>query len=212
MLEDDLLFGESLTDLLEDASYEVVYCPNGQDALDATFAERFDLYLLDINVPLLNGISLLSELRGAEDTTPAIFLTSHREKSMLEKGFLSGCDDYLKKPFDNEELLFRIEAILKRTQKIQSQSIGFLSHDALHKQIFYQDKALELSKKEYELLLLLMQHADATVPKELIIEKLWSVSEGGSTGAIRVYINRLKQLLPEMRIENIRGVGYKLVS
>jgi len=212
LLEDDLLFGESLTDLLEDASYEVVYCPNGQDALDATFAERFDLYLLDINVPLLNGISLLSELRGAEDTTPAIFLTSHREKSMLEKGFLSGCDDYLKKPFDNEELLFRIEAILKRTQKIQAKNIGFLSYDALHKQIFYKDIALELSKKEYELLLLLMQHADATVPKELIIEKLWSVSEGGSTGAIRVYINRLKQLLPEMRIENIRGVGYKLVS
>ena len=89
LLEDDLLFGETLTDLLEDAGYEVMHSPNGQSALDATFKHRFDAYLLDINVPLIDGVSLLKELRDADDNTPAIFLTSHKDKEMLERGFLS---------------------------------------------------------------------------------------------------------------------------
>jgi DNA-binding response OmpR family regulator len=87
-----------------------------------------------------------------------------------------------------------------------------LEHDSEHKTILYDSKVLELSKKEYELLLLLMNHFNSIVPKELIIDELWSVSKGGSDGALRVHINRLRQLLPSMEIKNIRGIGYKLVS
>ena len=211
LLEDDLLLGETLVDLLEDEDYEVLHFTNGQTALDATFESKFDLYLLDINVPLIDGLSLLSDLRKAEDTTPAIFLTSHKDKESLERGFSSGGDDYIRKPFDNDELLWRIGALLKRTQKDELLSVGKLIHDKVHKTIFYDGEVLELSKKEYEFLLLLMKHVNAAVPKELILDELWSASEGGSDGAIRVYVNRLKSLLPELTIENIRGVGYRLV-
>ncbi|MBL0708560.1 MAG: response regulator transcription factor [Sulfurimonas sp.] len=212
LLEDDLLFGESLVDLLEENAFEVLHLKNGQDALDASFEQKFDLYLLDINVPLIDGLTLLRELREADDKTPAIFLTSHKDKEMLKNGFKSGADDYIKKPFDNDELLFRIAAVLKRTLYSKVKCIKLLCHDEVHKRILYDKKELELSKKEYQLLVLLMKHVDNTVPKELINDELWSASQMSSDGAIRVYINRIKQMLPQMSIENIRSIGYKLVS
>ncbi len=211
LLEDDPLFGETLVDLLEESSYEVSHFTNGQDALDATFERKFDIYLLDINVPLIDGISLLSELRGADDNTPAIFLTSHKDKVMLEKGFSSGCDDYINKPFDSDELLFRIKALIKRSSSSIPASIGDFTHNIMHKSISYKGSLLELSNKEYMLLVLLLKHQNENVPKELISDTLWTSSESMSDGAIRVYINRLKQILAEVKIENIRGVGYKLV-
>ncbi len=212
LLEDDTLFAETLVDLLEEDGFEVNHFPNGQDALDATFTSKFDAYLLDINVPLIDGLSLLHELRGADDNTPAIFLTSHKSKDMLENGFLSGGDDYMTKPFDADELILRLKAVLKRSKKSEPKLLGKLSHNELHKTIYHDGNELDLSKKEYELLMIFMSHVDKVVTKELIYEELWSSSEGGSDGAIRVYINRLKQLLPDMKIENIRGVGYRLVS
>jgi DNA-binding response OmpR family regulator len=211
LLEDDFLFGETLVDLLEGEGYEVKHFANGQDALDATFSSKFDVYLLDINVPIINGTTLLGELRGSNDNTPAIFLTSHKDRETLELGFEKGADDYMMKPFDMNELLLRLKAILKRTQKNVNINVGKLSHDTLHKRVLYDGEELELSKKEYELLVLLMNDIDAVVTKEIIFSELWSSAEGGSDGAIRVYINRLKQLLPDMQIENIRGIGYKLV-
>ncbi len=212
LLEDDILLAETLIDLLEDNDYEVSHMPNGQKALDTTFSEKFDIYLLDINVPLIDGVTLLKELREADDTTPAIFLTSHKDKEMLKNGFLSGADDYITKPFDSDELLFRVNALIKRTKRNTIECINLLCHDELHKTFFYDKEELDLSKKEYDLLLLLLQHVNSAVPKELIIDELWNSSESGSEGAIRVYINRIKQLLPQMKIENIRGIGYKLVS
>ncbi len=212
LLEDDQLLAETLVDLLEDEDFEVTHVPNGQEALNSTFKNKFNLYLLDINVPLIDGITLLKELRDSDDNTPAIFLTSHVDKEMLRSGFLSGADDYITKPFDSDELLLRITALLRRNKPDKVQCIGLLCHDEIHKRILYDKRELELSKKEYELLLLLMSHANAPVPKELILDELWSSSESGSDGAIRVYINRIKQLLPNVKIENIRGIGYKLVS
>ena len=212
LVEDDLLFGETLIDMLEDEGHCVKHVPNGDDALETTYKEKFDLYLLDINVPLLDGLSLLKALREAGDNTPAIFLTSRKDKESLQKGFLHGGDDYLTKPFDMDELLLRIEALLRRTKGKEVECVGLLCHDAEHKCIRYDGKALDLSQKEYGLLLLLMQHANEIVPKELILDNLWSSASGGSDGALRVYINRLKQLLPNVVIENIRGIGYRLVS
>lgn len=212
LLEDDQLLAETLVDLLEDENYDVIHTPNGQEALDITFKNKFDVYLLDINVPLINGITLLKELRDSNDNTPAVFLTSHKDKEMLTNGFLSGADDYITKPFDNDELLLRISALTRRNKPNKTECVAMLCHDKIHKRILYHDKELDLSKKEYELLLLLMTHADASVPKELIIDELWSSSESGSDGAIRVYINRIKHLIPDLKVENIRGIGYKLVS
>ena len=212
LLEDDLLFAETLIDLLEEENYEITHAPNGQVALDKIYDAKFDIYLLDINVPLINGVTLLEELREADDNTPAIFLTSHKDKETLKKSFQSGADDYLTKPFDNDELLLRLEALLRRVKKDTKECVSLLCHDEQYMRFFYDHTELELSRKEYELLVVLMKHVNNPVPKELIFSELWSASETPSDGAIRVYINRLKQLIPQMKIENIRGIGYRLVS
>jgi DNA-binding response OmpR family regulator len=210
-LEDDLLFGESLVDLLEEYNYEVTHVKNSHDALDMTYKQKFDLYLLDINVPLINGITLLKELRASQDKTPAIFLTSHKEKEMLIEGFNSGADDFITKPFDNDELLLRLNAIVQRNKPKNVECLGLLCHDEQYKRISYDKQDLDLSKKEYLLLLLLMRHVNKPVSKELMQDELWSNADVGSYGAIRVYINRIKQVLPNINIENIRGFGYRLV-
>jgi DNA-binding response OmpR family regulator len=211
LLEDDLLFGETLVDLLEENDYEVTHVPNGQSAIDATYDNNFHIYILDINVPLIDGVTVLKELRESQDSTPTVFLTSHKDKEMLTKGFMSGADDYITKPFDSDEFLLRLRALLRRCKSSSVECIGLLCHDETHQRILYDEVELDLSKKEYALLLLLMKHANNTVPKELISDELWSISQTGSDGAIRVYINRIKHLLPQMNIENIRGIGYKLV-
>ncbi len=212
VLEDDLLLGETLVDLLEDAGMEVTHVTNGQLALDTIYKQKFDLYLLDINVPRIDGVTLLKELRDSNDDTPTIFLTSHKEKEMMKSSFISGGDDFINKPFDSDELLLRISALLKRSKKNSIECVDLLCHDEVHKTIMYDGVELDLAKKEYELLLLLMKHPNKTVTKELIISELWSSADLHSDGALRVYINRVKQLLPKLNIENIRGVGYKLVS
>lgn len=211
LLEDDLLFGESIVDVLEEEGFAAVLCRNGQEALDATYQNQFDLYLLDINVPLLDGLSLLRELRRADDPTPAIYLTSHTEIGVLSEAFEIGADDYLKKPFDTHELIVRIHALLRRTKGKSLASAGDLSLDEHHKCIRMGEKELALSLKEYQLMALFIRNAGEIVTKEMIMDALWSPSEMISDGAIRVYVNRLKQEIRSERIVNIRGVGYRLV-
>jgi len=212
LLEDDLLFGETLLDFLEEEGLEVHLCRNGQEAIEATYEGLFDLYLLDINVPLLNGLELLKALRQADDTTPAIYLTSHQDKETMTQGFENGADDYLKKPFDMDELLLRITALLRRSKGTLTHCVGPLCLDEEHKTVELDGRVLALTVKEFQLLALMMRHADKVVTKEMIMAELWSASENVSSGAVRVYINRLKNELGPTMIANIRGVGYRLVS
>jgi len=212
LLEDDLLLGETVEDLLDEEGYSVHWCKNGQEALDASFEHRFDLYLLDINVPLIDGLTLLKELRSADDNTPAIYLTSHQEKAVMQEGFESGVDDYIKKPFDNDELLLRIHALLRRTQGKANKCTGLLCIDAKRSVIYEDKKVLSLSRKEFTLLSLLIENGEKVVSKEMISDALWSHNSSASDGSIRVLITRLKQELHAVSIENIRGIGYRLVS
>lgn len=212
LLEDDLLFGESLQDFLEEEGFEITLCRNGQEALERTFEESYDLYLLDINVPMVNGLELLGDLRRADDETPAIYLTSHQDKETMTEGFEQGADDYLKKPVDMDELLLRINALLRRSKGKPTKRVGELCLDEAHKTISCNGAMLNLTLKEYQLLSLLMQNSDQVVTKEMIITALWNASEEVSDGAIRVYVNRLKSEVGSMRIENVRGIGYKLVT
>jgi len=212
LLEDDLLFGETLEDFLEEEEFEVTHCRNGEEAIALTYANKFDIYLFDINVPLIDGVTLLDELRSTNDCTPAIFLTSYSDKETLSRAFEKGGDDYLKKPFDMDELLLRIKALMRRNKGKEKLCLKELCLDNKHKRVTYKDQEIRLASKEFLLLALLMRHTDEVVSKEMIIEALWSPSESVSDGAIRVYINRLKQELESFSIENIRGVGYRFVS
>ncbi len=212
LLEDDLLFGETLQDFLEESDCIVTHCRNGEEALEMTYENRFDLYLLDINVPLVDGLTLLSELRSANDSTPAIYLTSYTDKETLARAFENGADDYLKKPFDMDELILRINALMRRTKGKSKLCVKELCVDDKHKRVTYKDKEIRLAAKEYQLLKLFLNNVNEVVTKEMILESLWNSSESVSDGAIRVYINRLKQELSDFSIENIRGVGYRFVS
>ncbi len=212
LLEDDLLLGETLEDLLDEEGYTLTWCKNGQEALDASFNAKFDLYIFDINVPLINGLTLLSELRSADDMTPTIYLTSHQEKSIMQEGFENGADDFIKKPFDSDELLLRIQALLRRTQGRVKECSGVLCIDPDRYVIYENKEELTLSKKEYTLLALMMDSEGKTVSKEMIIDALWPHNASVSDGSIRVLINRLKQELSSVEIQNVRGIGYRLVS
>jgi DNA-binding response OmpR family regulator len=212
-LEDDALFAQSICDCLEELNFDVSHFSNGEDALSASYELQFDVYLLDINVPLINGLTLLEELRDSDDKTPAIFLTSHNDKDTLLKGFEVGVDDFIKKPCDVDELLARINALVKRSGKNSDNilHVKTLSLNDEKRSVIYKDNELILSNKEYDLLKLLALHVDSVVTKDMIINTLWSRSEDVSDGSIRVYITRLKNAMPFLEITNIRGLGYKLV-
>lgn len=171
------------------------------------------MYLLDINLPSQSGIELLQEFRTNDINTPAIFLTSHKEKEVLNVAFSSGCDDYIKKPFDNDELLLRIEAVLNRYKSIKKNVIKItdeIAYDPKTLTLECLNSSEKLTQKLATLLELFLENRNKIVSKELIIETLWSEDEECSDGSLRVYIARLKNLLGKECIENTKGVGYKL--
>lgn len=119
LLEDDPLLSATLLDLLRAEGFEVVHAIDGEEALEISYAQKFDLYLLDINVPLLNGIDFLKLLRDSGDLTPAFFISALRDIKTISQAFDTACDDYIKKPFDFDELLVRIKAhIVKKIPKL----------------------------------------------------------------------------------------------
>lgn len=211
ILEDDELFLETLEDFLSDEGFVVKCAKDGEEVLDYCFEEKYDLYLLDINVPKISGIDLLKRLREANDTTPTIYLTSHKDKDMLTKGFLSGCDDYLKKPVDLDELLLRINSLLKRSGKFKEQIelIDDLVFDVKNRRLLKGQDDLNLTSKVIDLLELFLEQKDSIITKEMIINRLWSYNEDYSEGSIRVYINNLKKIFGKDSIKNLKGIGYK---
>lgn len=208
LLEDDLLFAESLDDFLDEEGYEVHTVHNPNQALELTYSQKFDLYLLDINLPIMSGIEFLDALRQSGDVTPAIFLTSYQDKEVMKEGFLKGGDDYLKKPVDLEELALRIYSLMKRYKGEKKQCINDVCIDIEQKRVYKAGRALEVSLREFELIALLFRNKDKVVSKEMILQALWNSDEEGSDGAIRVYITRLKKILDTESLKNVRGLGY----
>ena len=211
LLEDDELFASSLIDFLDDEGFEVDHSTHIEKFLDMTYCKYYDLYLLDINIPDGSGLDMLKDLRDSNDNTPAISLTSYKDKETLKDGFKNGADDFITKPIDLDELMYRIDAILKRVGKQTSLiKIEDLVYNPMTKEIFKDNIALKLPIKVLELFELLYANRSKVVSKEQIIDKLWGIDEQYSEGSIRVYINKIKQLLNQNSVENIKGVGYKL--
>ena len=209
--EDDILFAQTLEDFLTEEGYAVDLCHSGTEAEDRCYEKRYDLLLLDIHMPGLGGIDLLRAIRRSGDATPAIYLTSYREKEMLMAGFDAGADDYLRKPVDLDELRMRIVSVLRRANKLQETiRIGRYTYDKQQKLLSGAQHAIPLSAKLAALLDLLSEHPDTVVTKEQIKSHLWAWDETPSDGALRVYINELKKILGREHIENIKGRGYRL--
>ncbi len=210
LLEDDELFCETLCDFLQEEDFFVRSVSNGQEALEEVYKNSFDLFLLDVKVPKINGFDFLKLLRDSGDETPAIFITSLTSIESLSKGFLVGGDDYLKKPFELEELLIRINALLKKRKKEELFKIDdTFTLDIKRKQLYKNGEILDLHLKDIQLLTLLVQNKGKVVTKDMILQTLWPPGEEPSFGAIRVYVNNLKKIFSKERIKNIRGIGYK---
>jgi DNA-binding response OmpR family regulator len=208
LVEDDLILGETIAELLEAESYVVVWVKDGQMAIDETFVAKFDLFLFDVNIPFINGFELLRQLREGGDITPAIFITANVDINSLKKGFDVGADDYIKKPFDCDELLIRIKAILKKSFKSYDSKIKYndLVYDTDTQRLLKNNKYIHLTPSETSLLEYLLKNLDKIVTKDELIEQIHDDFEG-SVEALRVWISKLKKL--GFNITNIRGIGYR---
>ena len=208
LLEDDSLFNETLQDFLEEEGFFLDTALDPYSALELTYERNYDLYLFDVNLPYESGFDLLHKLRQSGDVTPTIFLTSRDDKASLTQGFETGADDYMKKPIDLDELLLRIQALLRRQVRKERMTIGDYSLDMVGKTLFHNDKELDVTKKAVELLVLLVQADGEVVSSDTIKNRLWAAGQNASDGSLRVYITQLKKYFPDA-IVNIRGVGYK---
>lgn len=205
LLEDDEMLSQTLISLLAMEGYEVKRAATGSEVFERTFEEKFDLYLFDVNVPDENGFEVLSQLRGAGDTTPTFFITALSDIGSLARGFEVGANDYIKKPFDLDEFLIRIRAVLKRVhKKVRYGDIVFVPETG---EILRNGGECDLSPVERSVFALLIGNIERTVPKEMFYELM----EKPSDTALRVYIAHLKQKL-DLKIVNIRSVGYRLES
>lgn len=211
ILEDDTLFAESLEDFLQEEDFSVTLAKDGEEALELVYEKHFDLLLLDVNVPHINGFEFLSTIRANQKNTPAIFITSFKDKESIKRGFLKGADDYLTKPVDLDELHLRIVALLRRTHKLTDTiMIGEATYLPNEGTIMIDGVKQSLSKKVILLLELLLENQNTLVSTTRIYEHLWAWDETPSASSLRVYINELKKIIGKTHIINHKGIGYKL--
>lgn len=212
LLEDDFILNEIIEEHLVSQNYEVVTTYNGNEAQELLYSQTFDLLLLDVNVPDINGFELLSDLRVQNIKTPAIFITSLNMADDMQKGFDSGCDDYIKKPFELKELDLRINN-LKRLFNIYPLTLINISQnvnlDTQNLMITKDEEKIHIAKKECEVLQYLINNSTKTVSIEELSLNLWAYEETPNASTIRTYIKNLRKILGEEQILNIRGVGYR---
>ena len=212
LLEDDEILNEVIGSFLIKKGYEVCSVYDGEEAEDELYKNSFDLLLLDVNVPNISGFELLKNLRAQNINTPAIFLTSLNDTEDLKEGFLSGCDDYIKKPFEFEELDLRIENI-KRLYKIDSLHIEKISqhivYDYNSSSLHVEGKIHTLSKKETQILEYFLKNRGRTISIEELGLNIWSYEDRPTDSTIRTYIKNLRKILINDIITTLKGVGYR---
>lgn len=211
LLEDDPILSDILLYHLKNSLHEPLHVSDGNAALDVLNSQKFDLLILDINVPQKNGLEVIKEIRSYKDTTPAIIITAFQDTAHLKKGFENGCDDYIKKPFDLEELDLRIKNIQKRFGITGDDEVAIEEGISLMRsknRLHVSDKVYVLAPKECEVLLYLSLRKHKVVSIEELIQNLWEYESMPSDATIRVYIKNLRNLLGKDKIHNIRGNGY----
>jgi DNA-binding response OmpR family regulator len=216
LLEDDANLNETITEYLEEHGYRVDAVYDGYEAQDRLYEKRYDLLLLDVNIPGIDGFELLKEARREGIKAPAIFITSLSSVDDLETGFKSGGDDYIRKPFALKELLIRIETLIKRSFfHEEHETIPItetLRYDVKNGALMDGDHAIQLGVKEGKLLKLLLKFPDEVIAHERIFKHLWDYEETPSDTSLRTYIKNLRKIIGKDRIVSIKKQGYKYVS
>jgi len=210
LLEDDVILQEIMEEYLVEKGYSVESFFDGEKALDAIGEGSYDLLLLDVNVPNIDGFEILAYLRDIGNTTPTIYITSLAGIEDLKKGFALGADDYLKKPFDLEELDARISHIMKlyRLQdEIEFDGMKFIPK--AH-QIIIDGTAHEMRQKEAQVLEYFIKNSGKIISSDEIIENVWDDEHIPTPATIRTYIKNLRKLFGEKEyFDNIKGEGYR---
>ena len=216
LLEDDDNLNDTVTEFLIEKGYEVVSVYDGYEAQEKLYESKYDLLLLDVNTPGINGFDLLKEAREEGVSTPAIFITSLDSVDDLEKGFDSGCDDYIRKPFVMKELYIRVETLLKRAFYHESKELIEISkdigYDTKNNELIINEETVSLGHKESMLLKLFMKNEEQVIVHERIYKHLWDYDEEPSDTALRTYIKNLRKIIGKERIVSIKKQGYKFIT
>jgi two-component system, OmpR family, response regulator len=220
LAEDDSNLGNLLRNYLTVKNFETNLFVNGIQSLESFSKEQYDICILDIMMPEMDGLSLAREIRKINPSIPIIFLTARSQKEDILEGFRSGADDYITKPFSMEELLYRIQAILKRTtgtitrKKKDSYTIGSYKFDPLKQLLTIRNQTIKLTTKESELLELLCQHGNEILERNFALKSIWIDDNYFNARSMDVYITRLRKYLKNdaaVKILNVHGRGYKLI-
>ena len=221
LAEDDKNLGTILKAYLEAKGYKTILAVNGQEALKAYQKNDINFLSIDFMMPVMDGFSLAKEIRLSDKEIPILFLTA---KSMQEdklKGFEIGADDYLTKPFNMEELLARIKAILRRATEGNSEpmeeiiQLGKLKYDRTRQLLISPEEEIKLTSKESALLDLLCKHINETVDRSIALTQIWHDDSYFNARSMDVYITKLRKYLkadPEVELMNVHGVGFKLIA
>ncbi len=213
LLEDDTTLNETICDFFISEGYSIENAYDGIEAQDMLYENRYDLLLLDVNTPGMNGFEVLKEVRSNGVQTPAIYITSLNSINDLEKGFDSGCDDYIRKPFALKELLIRVETLLKREffheVKDTIRLTNHIEYNVINNELIIDNKSVNIGNKESKLLKLFMQHKGEIISHESIYDYLWGYDEEPSDTALRTYIKNLRKVIGKESIESIKKQGYK---
>jgi DNA-binding response OmpR family regulator len=220
LVEDEKNFGMVLKDYLRMHAFEVDWCENGEAGLKQFNESRYDLCILDVMMPRMDGFSLSKAIRSQNEATPFIFLTARSMREDIVKGYLNGADDYVIKPFDSELLLLKIKAILKRHQHGVSAAapeiftIGqFRFHPKMRSLSKQSAPAIRLSPKESALLEMLCGHMNDILPREKALKEIWKEDNYFTGRSMDVYIAKLRKYLSpdnSVEIESLHGKGYSL--
>jgi len=213
VVEDEKKLSNNIRDLLIMERYQVEQAFDGESALDRIYEQHFDLVMLDIMMPKLNGVEVLKALREANNPLPVLMLSARDQVEDRVNGLDAGADDYLSKPFSNAELLARIRSLLRRHSESKSSTIicKDLTMDEVKKEVKLVNKTLELTAKEYIILELFMLNPNTTFTRLQLSEYIWGdENRERSSNAIDAHLKNLRKKTGDGYIETIRSVGYVL--
>jgi DNA-binding response OmpR family regulator len=212
LLEDERMLLTSIQEFLEGLGHVVEPYADGAKAFEAMQKSAFDLMILDINVPQIDGFSLLEQAREAKILTPVIYISALADIREITKGFTLGCADYVKKPFHLKELQLRIDNVV-RLAGIRNENHLVLSrhyaYDREQKALYFDGDTVELTRRQQQILDLLVRHSPSVVDFERFRESVWE-DEPIDNASIRAEVARLRKILKEEFIKNIRGLGYRI--
>tara|TARA_R110001583_G_scaffold136507_2_gene288356 strand:+ start:2509 stop:3189 length:681 start_codon:yes stop_codon:yes gene_type:complete len=214
VVEDDPMLGESLVTTLRNMSYVVDWVKDGQHALNALIKEDFDLAIMDIGLPIIDGIQIIKELRARGSELPILILTARDSLHDRVTGLDAGADDYLLKPFELDELTARVRALLRRRQVRSESALVFdlVRLEPNSHQVFYKGEEVSLSRREYTLLEIFMTRPKQVFTRQQLEQAIYGWSEDVGSNALEVHVHHLrKKFYPEL-IRTIRGIGYTLIE